>query len=238
MPLSTAQTYQLFRNSGNTQTKLILSHENGSLNTNCWCPVLKSKSKTGKGGMGGRWAYSRAMPSRGQGSLPACSQAQAPVSHSAPSIFTILRCTCHFQVCSDQVPQIPGSRARQTGTPGSGHIPPTSTPTWDSRNTPGRKRAPLGPTPIPLGTASIRPCPGAAGQALMALRAEEWHRLERRAAVLLAADTYSIRGESGHPPTRPKPQEGPSSGSGSMGGVAVEHRNPRGGGSRLNGQGG
>lgn len=177
--------------------------------------------------MGGRWAYSRAMPSRGHGSLPASSKAQAPVSHSAPSIFTILRCTCHPQVCSDEVPQIPGSRARQIGTPGSGHIPPTSTPTWDSRNTPGRKKAPLGPTLVPLGIASIQSCPGAAGQALMALRAEEWHRLER-AAVLLVADTYSIRGESGCPPTRPKPQEGPSSGSSSMGGMAVEHRTSQG----------
>lgn len=96
------------------------------------CPVLKSKSKIGKGGMGGRWAYSRAcqtMPSRGHGSLPACSRAQAPVSHSTQADFTVLRCTCHPQVCSDQVPQIPGSQARQTGTPGSGHIPPTSTPT-------------------------------------------------------------------------------------------------------------
>lgn len=49
-----------------------------------------------------------------------------------------------------------------------------------------------------------------------------WHRLEKRVAVLFIADTQSSRGESGRPPTRPKPQEGPNSGSGSMRGCGSQ----------------
>lgn len=157
-------------------------------------PVLKSKSKIGKGGRGVGLTPGPATIWRA-GTQPASQQAQA-IGHSAPAIVTILRSPATLKAYSEQVPRYPGSWARQTGTPVSGHIPPTPTPTRDSRDTPGRKRAPLGPAPVALGTVSIQPCPGAAGrQALMGnpsgtLRAVVgWHRLEKRVAMLFVADT-------------------------------------------------
>lgn len=93
MPLLTAQTCQLFRNSCNIHPLTLKWLSESKL---AGCPVLKSKSKIGKGGMGGG-AYSR--PRRHlEGMNPtSLSQAQARVSHSAPPIVTILRPTCYPQ---------------------------------------------------------------------------------------------------------------------------------------------